>query len=130
MGRRKKTDEIGQNGEQNGVAVLEEPPVTETNGEPPKNKPVATFASNSDRTTRIEVAVWARIVKVNETEEYTQYSITINRSWRSDEGVWSKSGFFRIHDIPVQMYLIQQAYNWCLCQRLQVSIASDEEMPF
>ncbi len=131
--RRKKPD-----GPDDGTAVsVAEPPAPESqNGvsaaQPaaPKNRPAASFAANSDRTTRIEVAVWTRQVKVGEAEEYTQYSLTISRSWRDKDGHWTDNDFYRTHDVPVLLYLIGQAYNWCVAQRTQVRIESAEPLPF
>ncbi len=139
MARRRKPDEPEEGDHRNGVAVADppsnEPPAnSEGNGtapaEPPKSRPVASFAANSDRTTRIEVAVWARVVKVSDQEEYTQHSLTTSRSWRDKEGKWMNNGFFRPHDVPVLLYLIREAYHWCLARRTHVHVESPEELPF
>lgn len=97
--------------------------------EPKKNRPVASFAANSDRTTRLEVAVWAHQVKMQGGEEYTQYGLTFKRSWKSNEGAWTESNFHRIHDLPVLHFLVQQAHHWCLLQRTEVKLA-EEPLPF
>ena len=143
--RIKKPDE---HAETNGVAT--EPPPTdnppETNGTPPENgttpptgqtgnpappnRPAASFAAQSDRGTRVEVAVWSKVVKVSEQEEYTQYALTLSRSWRDKDGQWHGNASFRIHDIPVLLYLVQQAYNWCVAQRTEVHIESNGDVPF
>ena len=123
----------------NGSAAVLDPPtevileksVEELVPAPAKTRPVISFAANSDRTTRLEVAVWARTVKVSETEEYTQYSITLARAWRDTEGNWTGNGFYRAHDIPVLLYLVEQAYQWCLQQRTHTrSIETDDDVPF
>ncbi len=95
---------------------------------PVKNRPAASFAAYSDRTTRIEVAVWAKLVKVSDQEEYTQYTLTLSRSWQKD-GHWQGNACFRIHDLPVLLYLAQQAYDWCVSRRTEVKIG-DEPLPF
>ncbi len=106
-------------------------PPPEQNGKPKPNRPAAAFAANSDRQTRIEVAVWGNVVKVSESEEYTQYSLTLSRTWRSDkDGNWRGNGSFRIHDVPVLLYLVEQAYHWCVAQRTTVRIESTEPLPF
>jgi hypothetical protein len=140
MGKRKKPEEGADNGTPAiGTAVIDapaEPPApTQSNGPPaegqtppPKNRPAASFAAYSDRTTRIEAAVWSKLVKVSEQEEYTQYALTLSRSWQKD-GNWQGNASFRIHDIPVLLYLVQQAYNWCVAQRTEVKIG-DEPLPF
>ena len=127
--------------ERNGVAVADPPsggPPTpaQSNGEAPappaapRNRPVASFAAMSDRTTRLEVACWARQVKVPDGGEFTQFGLTVGRSWRDKDGVWSDGGSYRVHDVPVLLFLVEQAYHWCLLQRTDVRIASDEPLPF
>lgn len=138
MGRSRKKSE--ENGDPNGTAVLDPPSgetsggtqTEETAGQPaaPKTRPAASFAASSDRTTRIEVAVWARQVKVSESEEYTQYSLTLTRSWRNMDGQWTENDFYRVHDVPVLLFLVQQAYHWCVAQRMQVHVRTDESLPF
>ena len=145
MARKKKPDEAECNGVPlNGTAVADlqtdtpapephqgardAPPTGET-AKPPPNRPAASFAAHSDRTTRIEVAVWSKLVKVSEQEEYTQYALTLSRAWRDKDGVWQGNASFRIHDVPVLLYLVQQAYHWCVAQRTTVKIG-DEPLPF
>ncbi|HYH66306.1 MAG TPA: hypothetical protein VD866_16560 [Urbifossiella sp.] len=96
----------------------------------PRNRPAASFAAMSDRTTRVEIAVWARQVKVGEGEEYTQYALTVSRAWRDKDGNWTSNAFHRVHDVPVLLYLVQQAYQWCLAQRTQVRVEADGDVPF
>lgn len=145
MARRRKPDEPGENGiPAEGTMVADPPAETPTPeqhqgardappageaSKPPPNRPAASFAAGSDRTTRIEVAVWAKKVTVSEQEEYTQYSLTLSRSWRDKDGHWQGNASFRIHDIPVLLYLVQQAYHWCVAQRTTVKIG-DEPLPF
>jgi hypothetical protein len=142
MARRKK----GEDAENNGVAVAdpppngvhtEPPPAFEQSTAPPsdppaerKNRPAASFAAMTDRQTRVEIAVWAREVKVGEGETYTQYSLTVTRSWRDKEGRWSTNAFYRTHDVPVLLCLVQQAYSWCIAQRTTVRTETDEPLPF
>jgi hypothetical protein len=137
MARKKKETEVQDTPDtppaEGAAAVL---PAPSENGtpEPPReqaparNRPAASFAAYSDRTTRVEVAVWARQVKVSEQEEYTQYTLTLARAWQKD-GIWHGNAAFRIHDLPVLLYLLQQAYNWCLAQRTTVRLG-DEPLPF
>jgi hypothetical protein len=142
MARKKKPDEeAADGGPLNGTAIADPPapgqhqgardapPAGEPAAKPPPNRPAASFAAHSDRTTRIEVAVWSKLVKVSEQEEYTQYALTLSRSWRDKEGAWQGNARFRIHDLPVLLYLVQQAYHWCVAQRTTVKIG-DEPLPF
>ena len=147
MGRkRNKPDEAPENGvHASGTAVAEPPteaPAPEPQqgardaspaGEPAAkpaapNRPAASFAAYSDRTTRIEVAVWAKKVTVSEREEYTQYTLTLSRSWQKG-GNWQGNAAFRAHDVPVLLFLVERAYHWCVAQRTTVTIG-DEPLPF
>ena len=127
MSSRRKRGDPSTNG--TATAVLDQP-ATEPRPEPPsdplpvvpKTRPAVSYAANSDRTTRIEVAVWARKVTVSETEEYAQYSLTLSRVWRDTDGNWTGNGFYRAHDVAVLLDLVQQAHHWCLSQRTQVRI--------
>ena len=143
MARKKKEPDVEptNNGAVPPIAVTEplpEAPVTQApppNGQPPptgdakKNRPAASFSAYSDRTTKVEVNCWWKLVKVSDQEEYTQYSLTLSRAWRDKEGAWQGNAAFRIHDLPVLLYLLQQAYNWCLSRRTDVKIG-DEPLPF
>lgn len=140
MGRKRKGDEPETNGHANGVALAEpvENPAPEvSNGSPaesaavPKQRPVVSFSAKSDKTTRLELAVWPRVVKVSDQEEYTVYSMTLTRSWCDGDKKWSQNTFYRVHDIPVLQFLIGQAYAWCVARRLDVRFGdSDEQIPF
>lgn len=143
MARRKKSDDPEQNGVPAGGIAVADPPTevsppeqqhgaldARPTGEPaklPPNRPAASFAAYSDRTTRIEVAVWGKQVKSGD-EEYTQYALTLSRSWQKD-GNWQGNAAFRVHDVPVLLYLVQQAYDWCVARRTTVRIG-DEPLPF
>jgi hypothetical protein len=133
MSRRRRANEIELNG--TAAAVAEPPPSSEAAPSPAppvtsQSKSVAGFAAHSDRTTRLEVAVWARQVKVIEREEITQYSLSFNRAWRDKDGHWTESGFYRAHDVPVLLYLIQQAHAWCIAKRTVYRTELEEELPF
>jgi hypothetical protein len=136
MSSRRKRGDPSANG--TATAVLDPPPPEPTPEPPtdppqvaPKTRPAVSYAAHSDRTTRIEVAVWARTVTVSETEEYTQYSLTVSRAWRDADGHWTGNGFYRAHDVPVLLYLVQQAHHWCLSQRTQVRTPeADGDVPF
>lgn len=141
MARKRKSDEP-----EGGVGIADPPPAESaaaeqpatvpTTDEPgsqpaaPKNRPAASFAAFSDRTTRVEVACWARQVKVSEAEEYTQYALTVSRSWRDKDGQWTQNASYRAHDVPVLLCLVTQAYQWCVAQRTQVRVETDGEVPF
>jgi hypothetical protein len=128
--------------EANGTAVADPPPTAEqsatpqlqpeANGQdkPEKKRPAASFSAMSDRTTRIELSVWARQVKVSDTEEYTQFWLTFSRSWCETDGVWHANASYRTHDVPVLVFLVQQAYQWCVSQRMLTHIQAGDALPF
>lgn len=121
MARKRKADEPDGDGvPERGTAVADPPTVEQAAAQ--KNRPAASFAAHSDRTTRLEVAVWARPVKVGETEEYTQYSLTVSRSWPDTDGNWRQTAFYRAHDVPVLLSLVTQAYHWCVAKRTEVRV--------
>jgi len=111
--------------EANGTPTNTTPPVETQNGQR-KNKPVVSYAASSDRWTRLEVALWPNAMTNKETGElYTQLVITIARNWRDAEGNWHQGGSYRVHDIPVLVYLVNQAYSWALSSRTEVKTAED-----
>lgn len=141
MARKRKADES-----EGGVGLADPPPTESGAGEQPatapspdepsippaasQDRPAASFAAFSDRTTRVEVACWARPVKVSETEEYTRYTLTVSRSWRDTDGRWTPNAAYRAHDVPVLLCLVTQAYQWCVARRTRVSVETDGEVPF
>jgi hypothetical protein len=133
MGRRKRE-------EANGTTAVAEPPAerngTATEPADAKTRPEAKFSARSDRGTRIEVACWAYRQSNGKGEEWVQYGITCSRSWRNDKtGEWhNDSGIYRIHDMPVLLYLLQRAYAYCLGKRTEVKVdgetVTDDTIPF
>jgi hypothetical protein len=131
MGRKRNAppDENPTASESSAVAVAEPPPqngTPEANGEA-KRRPAATFAAMTDRTTRVEIAAWANVHQ-GQNGEYTQYSLTFRRSWRDAQNQWHDGGSYRVHDVPVLLYLLQRAYDFCVAQRAEVKI--DGDCPF
>ena len=124
MGRRRKADNGTAVAEPNGVHAEGQP-------EPVKTKPVASFAASTDRTTRVEVAVWARQVKTDDGE-FTQYSFTMKRTWRDQAGSYKESGFYRAHDWAVLTTLLSQAHSFIVWQRTTANVpqGTEDELPF
>lgn len=69
---------------------------------------------------------------MSDAEEYTAYSLTLSRAWRDAAGHWADSHSYRGHDVPVLLYLVQRAYEWCLARRARVRTPEDEDrdVPF
>lgn len=95
------------------------------NGNGNGRKPLASFRLGSDRTTSIEVSVWANTYTSREGEEYEQLSLTFSRSYKDQNGQWVKGGSWRCHDIPCLNHLIAKAYAFCLDRRVV-----DSTIPF
>src|SRR4051812_48597429 len=60
------------------------------NGE--KRKPAVSYRLMSDRTTSIEAAVWSNEMQNGDGEKWTQYSVTLSRSYKDQNGQWCKGG--------------------------------------
>ncbi len=126
MARKKSTDEPETPAEQqNELPQVETPQeaVVPPNSEE-KRKPLISYRLNSDRTTSIELAIWSNLFRNAADEEYEQLSITIQRSYKTDDG-WQKGGSYRVHDVPVLMFLMEKAHAFALDRR-----TTDSTIPF
>lgn len=125
MGRKKNGDGQEQPSEiSTAVTATTESPGD--NGE--SRRPAMSWALNSDRTTRIEVAAWLNTHKTQGGEEFEQVSFTITRSYKTDDG-WHKGGSFRTHDKPILDHLLDEYEEWALRRRMTVK-ADGEDVPF
>lgn len=110
MARKKTTDVVAP--EAPAETPVEQPPEPPRNGEA-KNRPIASWSVNTDRTTRLECSLWSNLHKTKEGEEYEQITVTLTRSYKTDQG-WVKQDrpSFRVHDLPLVLYLVQKAQNY------------------
>ncbi len=93
--------------------------------EPEKQKPLVSYRISSDRTTSISLALWCNQMTNTQTgEAYEQLSVTVQRRYRTDQG-WSGGGAWRVHDLPVLMFLLQKAHAFALDRRTE-----DSSLPF
>src|SRR4051812_5611752 len=90
---------------------------TPDQGQQEKRRPVQTFKCASGKDTWIEVAVWTNEVTYQDGGKGTQLSTTFSRSYKHNEE-WRTNYSYRQHDLPVLLYLMQQAYAWILDQRV------------
>lgn len=93
-------------------------------GSGPK-RPVASFRTNSDRGTSLEVSVWSNTHKAADGTEFEQLSVTVQRSYKDANGQWCRGGSYRIHDLPILLFLLQKAYTMALDRR-----TDDSSLPF
>lgn len=136
---RKKTTDVQSNGANGHAAAVAEPaaqpieprPEPELQQPSPapaddRRKPLVSYRVNSDRTTSVSLAVWANQMTNTQTNEaYEQLSVTVQRRFRNDQGEWAAGGSWRVHDLPVLMFLLMKAHAFCLDRR-----TSDSTVPF
>ncbi len=101
----------------------------ETNGSAAKpndapRKPDQAFAIWSDRTTRLQVAIWENEVRYDDKVSL-QHSVVLTRSFKNAEGNWTDSGSYRTHDLPLVRVLLELAHAWCAKRRVE-----DSSIPF
>src|SRR5258708_790270 len=125
----KPEDRLPENGEsQNGKVDSSANGHVATNGVAPteKRKPIASWRLMSDRWTSIELAVWSNTFQ-GPDGEFEQISCTITRSYKDPNGQWCKGGSWRVHDIPVVMFLLTKAHTFALNRR---TTTEDNSVPF
>jgi hypothetical protein len=130
MTRKKRTDVHEMNGtHEPQAATAESPPVVaplpalEDDGKP---KPLVSYRLNSDRNTSVSLAVWAnRMTNSQTNESWEQLVVTFQRRFRNDQGEWVCGGAWRVHDLPVLLFLLQKAHAFALDRR-----TSDSSVPF
>jgi hypothetical protein len=91
-----------------------------------KRKPEVSYRCFTDRTTRLEVAVWANEMTGQDGSTYKQHAITFSRNYKDGSGTWvNDSRSYRAHDLPVLLYLLDRAYKYTLDSRTE-----DSAVPF
>ncbi len=91
-----------------------------------KKKPEVSYKCYSDRSTKLEVAVFAFEKEGEGGEMYKQYSLVFSRSYKDANGTWhNNSPGHRVHDMPVLLFLLEKAYKYCLDARTE-----DTSVPF
>jgi hypothetical protein len=97
---------------------------SEPNGQ--KRKPEVSYRCFTDRMTRLEVAVWANELTGTDGATYKQHALTFTRSYKDGDGYWQDgSRWYRAHDMPVLLYLLERAYQYTLDSRTE-----DTTVPF
>ena len=113
MSRKKKETDVQANGthEETTVAVVPAPPL---DTHPDKPQPLVSYRLNSDRTTSISLAVWANTYTNQQGEEYEQLTLTVQRSYKDQQGQWQAQvkPSWRVHDLPVLLFLIEKAHSF------------------
>ena len=126
MSRKKKETDVQANGTHEETAVMEVPaPPPDTH--PDKPQPLVSYRLNSDRTTSISLAVWGNTYTNQQGEEYEQVTITAQRSYKDQQGQWQAQvkSSWRVHDLPVLLYLLQKAHSFAMSRR-----CDDSSIPF
>jgi hypothetical protein len=125
MGRKKSSDPPADQPEDGAGTTATASPGD--NGD--SRRPAMSWALNSDRTTRIEVAAWLNTHRTQSGEEFEQVSFTMTRSYRDESGAWHKTTSFRTHDKPILDHLLDEYEAWALRRRMTVK-ADGEDVPF
>ena len=133
-----ETTDVQTNGTHETATALAEPPVTEVRPEPElqqpapvngngKHQPLVSYRLNSDRTTSISLAVWANTYTNQQGEEYEQLTVTVQRSYLDQQEQWQRQDkpSWRVHDLPVLLFLLQKAHSFALNRRTH-----DSSIPF
>ena len=129
MSRKKKeTDVQTTNGvPDEATTALAEIPAPPPDTHPEKPQPLVSYRLNSDRTTSVSLAVWANTYKSQDGEEYEQLSVTVQRSYKDQQGQWQNQAkpSWRVHDLVTLMHLLQKAHSFALNRR-----TDDSSIPF
>jgi hypothetical protein len=102
-----------------------EPAAGNGSGNGEKKRPVASFRCTSDRSTSLEVSVWGNLIRNPDGTTWTQFSISLHRSYKHNDGCWYSSTSWKGHDVPVLLFLLGKAHDWVLQQRTH-----DAPVPF
>ena len=126
MSRKKKENDVETNGTHEATALAEVPAPPPCN-HPDKPQPLVSYTLNSDRTTSISLAVWGNTYKNQQGEEYEQLSLTVQRSYKDTQGEWQTQAkpSWRVHDLPVLLFLIDKAHSFAMNRR-----TDDSSIPF
>jgi hypothetical protein len=73
----------------------------------------------------LEVTVWANPMQGQDGSTWTQYAITMAKSYKGQDGKWHPASSYRQHELPVLYFLLRRAHDWCLSQRME-----DSTIPF
>ena len=129
MSRKKKEPDVQST---NGVpdeatTAVAEIPLPPANTHPEKPQPLVSYRLNSDRTTSVSLAVWANTYKSQDGEEYEQLSVTVQRSFKDQQGQWQNQAkpSWRVHDLVALVHLLQKAHSFALNRR-----TDDSSIPF
>ena len=129
MSRKKKeTDVQTSNGvPDEATTAVAEIPAPPPDTHPEKPQPLVSYRLNSDRTTSVSLAVWANTYKSQDGEEYEQLSVTVQRSYKDQQGQWQNQvkPSWRVHDLVTLMHLLQKAHSFALNRR-----TDDSSIPF
>ena len=126
--KKKETDVQTSNGvPDEATTAVAEIPAPPPDTHPEKPQPLVSYRLNSDRTTSVSLAVWANTYKSQDGEEYEQLSVTVQRSFKDQQGQWQNQAkpSWRVHDLVTLMHLLQKAHSFALNRR-----TDDSSIPF
>ncbi len=78
-----------------------------------ENMPVKNFRAGA-----VCAAVWNNATKAVEEKEQSTYStISLERSYKDKTGQWKSTGVLRINDLPKAMLVLNKAYEFLLMEK-------------
>ena len=128
MSRKKKETDVQTNGvHDEATTAVAEVPAPPSDTHPDKPQPLVSYRLNSDRTTSVSLAVWANTYTNQQGEEYEQLSVTVQRSYKDQQGQWQTQTkpSWRVHDLVALMHLLNKAHSFALNRR-----TDDSSIPF
>ncbi len=78
-------------------------------------KPVKKFMAGG-----IHAAIWENQRKRNDGEEYQEYTVSVDKRYKDQNGEWQSTDSFRVSDIPKATLVLSLAYE-------QLVMKSDDE---
>lgn len=97
-----------------------EMPAYEPNGPDPdeKKRPVMKFQYPVDKGTNVLIAVWDKVLKLQDGREFTVYSCTIQCTYFDTKtGEWVQTPFLRGAALPIVAHGLQRAFDWIIQAR-------------
>jgi hypothetical protein len=95
-----------------------DPPASEAAGNGEKKRPTYKVGPIlTDRNNSVECAVWANDVQTSDGKTFTVHNVTVQASYRDNEGTWKPTRSFRGSQLYALLYCLQRASDFILSQR-------------
>ena len=74
-----------------------------------ENKPVKRFQAG-----RITASVWRNVRKMDNGEDATMFSMTLDKRYRDKDGNWQGSNSLHVNEIPRAVFVLNKAYEFLI----------------